>query len=75
MKTRKARLSEKAGFTVESTIKELRKQSALIGGIKNNEDYNFYDIKSVVIDIIETLESQAEGLRVYADMVESASDN
>ena len=75
MKTRKERLSEKAGFTVESTIKELRKQSALIGGIKNNEDYGFYDIKSVVIDIIETLESQAKGLRVYADMVESASDN
>lgn len=75
MKTRKTRLSEKTSFIVETTIKELMEKSALIGGIKNNDDYGFYDIKSVVLDIIEILENQAEDLKKAINIVESENGN
>lgn len=71
MKTSKAKLTEKTGSVIETIIKELVKQSALMGGIKNNDDYNFFDIKSIVIDIIDTLEDQAEELKNYAEAVEA----
>ena len=67
METRKAKLTKKTTLIVESTIKDLMEKSALIGGIKNNEDYGFYDIKSVVIDIIEILKNQAEELKMITD--------
>lgn len=74
MKTSKAKLTEKAGLVIENITKELVKQSALMGGIKNNNDYNFFDIKSIVIDIIDTLEDQAEELKNYAEAVEAEAE-
>lgn len=74
MKTSKAKLTEKTGLVIKNITKELVKQSALMGGIKNNDDYNFFDIKSIVIDIIDTLEDQAEELKNYAEAVEAEAE-
>ena len=74
MKTSKAKLTEKTGSVIETITKELVKQSALMGGIKNNDDYNFFDIKSIVIDIIDTLKDQAEELKNYAEAVEAEAE-
>jgi Zn-finger domain-containing protein len=74
MKTSKAKLTEKTESVIENITKELVKQSVLIGGIKNNNDYGFFDIKSIVIDIIDTLEDQTEELKNYAEAVEAEDD-
>lgn len=74
MKTRKERLTEKAEFTIKHVTKELTKQTLVIEGIKDIDNFDFYDMKNQVIEILSILESQAKGLRAYMDMVESASD-
>ena len=67
-------MTEKTGLVIENITRELVKKSALMGGIKNNDDYNFFDIKSIVIDIIDTLEDQAEELKNYAEAVEAEAE-
>ena len=44
MKTRKARLTEKTEFTIRYVTKELTKQTLVIEGIKDNDNFDFYDM-------------------------------
>ena len=74
MKTRKARLTEKVEFTISYVTKELTKQTLVIEGIKDNDNFDFYDMQNQIIEVLATLESQARGLRDYMEMIESASD-
>ena len=74
MKTRKERLTEKLEFTIRFITKELTKQTLVIEGIKDADNFDFYDVNNQAIEILSILESQARGLRDYMDMIESEND-
>lgn len=74
MTTRKERLTKKLEFTIRFITKELTKQTLVIEGIKDVDNFDFYDVNNQAIEILSILESQARGLRDYMDMIESASD-
>ena len=74
MKTRKAKAIEKMEFTIRYVTKELTKQTLVIEGLKNNDNFDFFDMQNQAIEIISTLESQAKLLKERIEAIEDSEE-
>ena len=74
MKNKKARLTEKAEFTISFVTKELTKQTLVIEGIKNDDHFDFFDMQNQAIEILSILESQAKTLRERIEIIEDSEE-
>lgn len=74
MMTKKARAIEKMEFTIRYVTKELKKQTLLIEGLKDNDDFDFFDMQNQAVEILSILESQAKVLKERIEVIEDSED-
>lgn len=74
MMTKKESTVEKMEFAIRYVTKELTKQTLVIEGLKDNESFDFFDMKNQAIEIISILESQAKLLKERVEAIENSEE-
>ena len=74
MMSKKERAIEKMEFAIRYVTKELTKQTLVIEGLKNNDNFDFFDMQNQAIEIISTLESQAKLLKERIEAIEDSEE-
>lgn len=74
MMTKKEKAVERMEFTIRYVTKELTKQTLVIEGLKDNESFDFFDMKNQAIEIISILESQAKLLKEKIEEIEDSEE-
>ena len=74
MMSKKARAIEKMEFTIRYVTKELTKQTLVIEGLKDNDNFDLFDMQNQAIEIISTLESQAKLLKERIEAIEDSEE-
>ena len=74
MMSKKERAIEKMEFAIRYVTKELTKQTLVIEGLKNNDNFDFFDMQNQAIEIISTLESQAKLLKERIEATEDSEE-
>jgi hypothetical protein len=72
--TKKERMVEKMEFTIRYVTKELTKQTLVIEGLKNDNNFDYFDMQNQAIEILSILESQAKILRERIETIEDSED-
>ena len=72
--SKKERAIEKMEFAIRYVTKELTKQTLVIEGLKNNDNFDFFDMQNQAIEIISTLESQAKLLKERIEATEDSEE-
>ena len=74
MMTKKERAVKKMEFTIRYVTKELTKQTLVIEGLKNNDNFDYFDMNNQAIEIISILESQAKLLRERIEAIDDSEE-
>ena len=72
--TKKERAVKKMEFTIRYVTKELTKQTLVIEGLKNNDNFDYFDMNNQAIEIISILESQAKLLRERIEAIDDSEE-
>lgn len=72
--TKKESTVEKMEFAIRYVTKELTKQTLVIEGLKDNESFDFFDMKNQAVEIISILESQAKLLKERIEAIENSEE-
>ena len=65
---------EKMEFTIRYVTKELTKQTLILEGLKNNDDFDELDMQNISIEITSILDSQAKLLKERIESVVDRED-
>ena len=74
MMTKKERAVEKMEFTIRYVTKELTKQTLVIEGLKNNDNFDYFDMNNQATEIISILESQVKLLRERIEAIDDSEE-
>ena len=72
--TKKERAVEKMEFTIRYVTKELTKQTLVIEGLKNNDNFDYFDMNNQATEIISILESQVKLLRERIEAIDDSEE-